>query len=155
MTLQYRIRSKYEDRLWRQRVYLGEQLVLDAFDRWCLSDAEFPTRSVVAGVLYLFSPRCDPFKLSPYRLGERLGGVVGTPAEEYRATWPGRTEAQGRALIDALTAGIETAVSSWDGGGGPSCGSLAEGAVGEIVAQQYVVFHHCETTRRDTNPWGI
>jgi len=40
MTLQYRIRSKYHDELWRQRVFLCEQLVADSYGRWCRSDED-------------------------------------------------------------------------------------------------------------------
>ena len=72
MTLQYRIRSKYADQLWGRRVYLCERLLADAYDRWCRSDEDFPVRRAVAAALFLFSPRCEPFEMSPYRLGERL-----------------------------------------------------------------------------------
>ena len=157
MTLQYRIRSKYEDQLWGQRVYLCEQLLADAYDRWCRSDEDFPVRRVVAGVLFLFSLRCEPFEMSPYRLCERLANIVGTPEDEYRLTWPKRDESQGAELITALSTGVTRAVELWSDGGnkGPSGIELAEYLVGEIVAGQYVVFHHCETTRRDINHWGI
>ena len=65
MTLQYRIRSKYQDQLWRQRVYLCELRVADANNRWCRSEEDFPIQRVVAGVLLFFSPRCEPFEISP------------------------------------------------------------------------------------------
>jgi hypothetical protein len=156
VTLQYRIRSKYQDQLWRQRIYLCERLLSDAIDRWCLSDGEFPKQPVVAGVLYLFSPRCEPLELSSHRLCERLGKVIGTPEEEYRMTWPRREEPQGQALIASLSVIVVDAVESWCGRGvEPSSVRLAESLVEEVVAQQYVVFHHCETTRRDINHWGI
>ena len=96
MTLQYRIRSKYWDQVLRQRVYLCEHLVADAYNRWCLSADEFAIQSVVAGTLFLFSPRCEPFELSRYQVGEQLAVAVGTPEDEYRLTWPKRDEAQGR-----------------------------------------------------------
>ena len=157
MTLQYRIRSKYQDQLWRQRVYLCEQLVSDIYDRWCRSDEDFPVRRVVAGVLYLFSPRCEPFVVSPYLLCERLSNTIGEPEDEYRLTWPRHEESQSAELIAALSSGITKAVEVWSEGGdnGPSSIELAEYLVGEIVALQYVVFHHCESTRRDINHWGI
>ena len=157
MTLQYRIRSKYQDQLWRQRVYLCEQLVVDAYDRWCRSDEDFPIQCVVAGALFLFSPRCEPFEMSPYRLCERLATLASTPENEYRLTWPKRDESQSAELIAALSMGVTRAVELWREGSdrGPSSVELAEYLVGEIVARQYVVFHHCETTRRDINHWGI
>ncbi len=131
MTLQYRIRSKYQDQLWRQCVYLCERLLSDAIDRWCLSDSEVPIQPLVAGVLHLFSPRCEPSQLSPYRLCERLGKFVGTPAEEYRLTWPRHEESQGQALIASLSAIVARAVSSWnDSGTNPSSNPLAELIVG-------------------------
>lgn len=76
MTLQYRRRSKYQDELWRGRVYLCERLMSEAVNQWYLSGGEFPTQPVVAGVLYLFSPRCEPLELSPYHLVERLGKIM-------------------------------------------------------------------------------
>jgi len=157
VTLQYRIRSKYQDQLWRQRVYLCQQLLSDAYDRWCRSDEAFPLRGVVAGVLFLFSPRCEPFEMSPYRLCERLIGVVGAPEDEYRMTWPQRDESQGTELIAVLSMGVTRAVELWGEGDdkGPSSVELAEKLVREVVAQQYVVFHHYETSRRDVNHWGI
>jgi hypothetical protein len=157
VTLQYRIRSKYQDQLWRQRVYLCEQLVADAYDRWCRSDEDFPNQRVVAAALFLFSPRCTPFELSPYRLCPRLATVTGTPEDEYRLTWPKREESESAELIAALSTGVTRAVELWRDGRdkGPSSVELAEYLVGEIVARQYVVFHHYETTRRDINHWGI
>ena len=156
MTLQYRIRSKFEDDLWRQRVYLCERLVYEAVDQWFLSGGVFPTQLLVAAVLYLFSPRCYPYELSPYRLVERLGKLSGTSEEEYRQAWPRWSEAEGQALLASLSALVENAVSLWTAGDEDwSSGKLAERLVDEIVAKQYVVFHHTETTRRDVNHWGI
>jgi hypothetical protein len=156
MTLQYRIRSKYEDEKWKHRIYLCDHLLLDAIDQWCRSDAEFPIRDIVAGVLYLFSPRCRPFELSKYRLPEQLRAVAKSPEDEYRLTWPRRDESQGAELIAALSTGVTRAVELWGvGRDRPTGAELAEYLVGEIVALQYVVFHHYETTRRDINHWGI
>lgn len=157
MTLQYRIRPKHADQVWRQRVYLCEQLFAEAYERWCHSDGDFPTRSVVAAVLYLFSPRCSPFDLFHHRLGERLAGTVGLPEDEYRSTWPKRNEAQAAELIAAMSRGVELAAELWSEGNeaGPSAVALADFCVSEIVARQYVIFHHYETTRRDLNHWGI
>jgi hypothetical protein len=122
--------------------------------------AQFETSNcpgVVAGILYLFSPRCEPLELSPYRLCEWLGRIVGTPEEEYQLAWPRRAESQGHALIASLSAIIAGAVKLWGdhGVGNPSSGVLAEQLAEEIVAQKYVIFHHCQTTRRDLNHWGI
>lgn len=155
MTLQYRIRSKYEDEKWQQRIYLCNNLLLEAIDQWCRADAEFPTRNIVAGVLYLFSPRCYPFGPSPYRLCEQLSEVV-SPEAEYQLTWPNRDESQSAELIAALSMGVTRAVDLWNAGRDrPSSVELTEYLVGEIVAFQYVVFHHYETTLRDINHWGI
>lgn len=157
MTLQYRIRPKYEDERWRQRVYLSETLLSDAIDQWCRSGTEYPVWGVVARILYLFSPRCEPFNLSPYRLYEWLGQIVGTPEHEYQLAWPRRPASQGRALITSLSTIMVGAVQSWTdhGLGNSSSKGLAEQLAAEFVAQKYVVFHHCQTTRRDPNPWGI
>jgi hypothetical protein len=157
MTLQYRIRPKYEDQRWKHRVCLCDKLLSDAMDHWCREDAEFPTRHVVAQVLYLFSPRCEPFELSPYRICERLGDLVETPEGEYQIAWPRREESQSKALIASLSAIVAGAVESWTdrGAGYPSSGELAERLAEEILAQRYVIFHHCQSTRRDINHWGI
>lgn len=157
MTLQYRIRPRYEDERWRQRVDLCDRLVSEAIDGWCRSEAEFPTRDIVAGVLYLFSPRCEPSGLTPYRLGERLGEIAESPENEYRRAWPRREESQGHALIASLSAIIAGAVESWADRGVAASSSrdLVERLAEEIVAQQYVIFHHDQTTRRDINHWGI
>lgn len=157
MTLQYRIRSKYEDERWRHRVFLCENFLLETIDYWCRTDAAFPTNAVVAGILYLFSPRCDPFQLSPQRLRERLGELAGVPEKEYRLTWRQREASQAEALIASLGAIIAEAVESWieHGIAEPSSSSIAQRIAEEIVAQQYVVFHHYQATRRDINPWGI
>src|SRR5262249_16795490 len=130
----------------------------ETIDQWCRSDTVFPTPSVVAGVLYLFSPRCgDPCDQSPHRLAETLGKIVGTPESEYLQAWPHRDESLRKALITALTAIVEESVKPWTDGSDPdpSSGSLARRMVEQIVAQQFVVFHHRETTRRDVNHWGI
>jgi hypothetical protein len=157
MTLQYRIRSKDEDERWRQRIYLCDKLLRDAIDWWCRTDSVFPTYDVVGSVLYLFSPRCDPFELSPYRLVERFGGIIGTPETEYRLAWPRRSTAEADSLIAALAAIVAGAVRTWieRGVGDPSTGEVADRLAEEIVARRYVSFHHRETTRRDVNHWGI
>lgn len=157
MTLQYRIRSKYADQLWRERVYLCEQLLSETYDRWCRSDHDFPVRGVVAAALYLFSPRFNPTEMSTNGLSERLLNIVGTPEEEYRLTWPKRDGSLSMELIAAMSMCVMKAVqlSTESTNGGPLSAELAEWLISEIIARQYVVFHHCETTRRDDNHWGI
>jgi hypothetical protein len=157
MTLQYRIRSKWEDELWRHRIYLCDKLLQDCLDQWCRSNAPFPIRIVVTDVLYLFSPRCYPFSLAQYQLAEQLAGLVASAENEYRMTWPERDEPEGVALIASLTGIVTRAVESWSdrGLGSLSSGEVAEQLAAEIVARQYVVFHHNETTKRDLNHWGI
>ena len=157
MTLQYRIRPKYEDQRWQHRVTLCGKLLLETIDRWCLTDAQFPVRSVVAGVLYLFSPRCDPYQLPSHRLCEWLANVVETPEREYQLAWPHCEESQAEAAVLSLTAILDEAVELWTDRGikSPSAGAMAQRIAEEIVAQQYVVFHHYESTCRDINPFGI
>lgn len=157
MTLQYRIRSKYEDELWRQRVYLCEKLLEEAYDKWCRSDDPFPTTSFVAGVLYLFSPRCDPYRISPHRVNRQVAEVVDAPEVEYHLTWPKREPEQAAALVAALTGIMNEAIQSWEQPDSEVAagGSVSKRLVEEIVTQQYVIFHHKETTRRDLNHWGI
>jgi hypothetical protein len=146
MSLQYRLRDDSEGIRWRYRIHRGDKLLLDALDAWCRSNAEFPIGDVVAEILYLFSPRCDPFALPAYHLREHLGKLVGTPEEEYRQTWPRREESWGLSLIAALREILEAAVKSWieHDNWNPPSGELAECLAEELIAQQYVI-----------NTWGI
>jgi hypothetical protein len=157
VTLQYRIRSKYEDDIWRQRVYLCEQLAAEEYDAWCRSTERLPETTYVASLLFLFSPRCDPFTLRPYHLAQQLASLVQSPEREYELTWARRPPAKANELIEALRACLTKAERLWEQARGPSqCSAgLASQIVDEIVGQQYVVFHHFETTRRDANHWGI
>jgi hypothetical protein len=157
MTLQYRIRLKYQDQRWDHRIYLCDKLLSEAVDLWLREDAEFPTRSIVAEILYLFSPRCEPFELPTYCLRRRLAEVVGTAEWEFQTAWPNRGLAQADALIVSLATIIGVVVESWTerGSQDSTSGGLTNRIVEELLAQQYVVFHHCETTRRDINHWGI
>jgi hypothetical protein len=157
MTLQYRIRSKYEDQRWWHRAQLCAEFLLSSIDRWCRSDAEFPIQPVIAGMLYLYSPRSDPDQFSQHGLCAQLSEIVRMPQAEYRLTWPGREEAHGEALIVALTKILAEAVQSWTDRGieDPSSETVAKRVIEEMMEQQYVVFHHYQTTRRDLNPWGI
>ena len=151
MTLQYRWRSTFEDERWRHRVYLCENLLAEAIDFWCRSEEEFPTRAVVAEILFLFSPRCEPYALSLYRLREQLESLVGTPEDEYRLSRCHREESKGDALIASLSAIITTTLDRWAerGTGSLSTTELAQRIAKEIMTQRYVVFRHCETTKRD------
>ncbi len=158
MTLQYRIRSKYEDDCWRQRVQLYEGVISAIFDRWCRSDADFPVTAFATGTLFLFSPRCDPENTTVSQLVEFiLGKDVTVPELEYSATWPKRPLSDGQRLIDAITGITVGAIQAWENDcvDQEQLNSLPVQIVTEIVGQQYVVFHHKETTRRDFNHWGI
>lgn len=157
MSLQYRIRSKSADEKWRARVRHCETSLSEFVDRWCREDADFPVRSFVAGTLFLFSPRCDPDG-NDEMLQVLLRTAQGTdPAIEFNSTWPARPISEATDLIQSLSQVIERAVGTWTAKGivalPLSC--VVERLVAEIVAHQYVIFRHYETTRRDLNHWGI
>ncbi len=151
MTLQYRTRSTFEDNIWQERVRLSNCLLMECVDVWCRSDADFPTDEVIASILYLFSPRCYSLGVSECRLREYLVGIVGTPAHEYSATRPQHGENQRSKLIDALSRIVGNALIQWGEGTllDPSIETVNRQIVEEIVEQQYVIFHHYHTTRRD------
>ncbi|MFN0052143.1 MAG: hypothetical protein ACKV0T_08125 [Planctomycetales bacterium] len=151
MTHQYRTRSLWEDRQWQRRIDLSDALLLQTVDWWCRCDAEFPISGVVAAVLRLFSPRCIPDKMVEPGLRESLLAIVDTPANEYRTTWPKRPECQQIQLVERLTEIVSNAVNAWATGSihEPMIESVNQELVDQIVDQQYVIFHHTETTRRD------
>jgi len=150
MTLQYSVRSMREDRKWQQRVRLSRHLLLETVDWWCRTNAEFPTEGTVAALLYLFSPRCEPFAVPDARVRQHLLAVVGTPAAEYSRAWPRRSEAEKDELIDSLTRILAEVVRQWnDDLENPPIEQVNQQIVAQIVGQKYVVFHHYETTRRD------
>lgn len=157
MTLQYRIRSRYHDERWRKRIRLCNELILQTTDMWCRDDADYPTQQVVARILYLFSPRCEPNNLSNPHLLKRLKEIVGAPTHEYESTWPKRPRSAAQELIHSLITILDDAVHAWTDGGlhDPVIETVVQQIVDEIVGRQYVIFHHKETTRRDNNHWGI
>jgi hypothetical protein len=157
MTLQYRIRSKYDDELWRHRVSLCEAVLFQALDAWCVSGVEFPTREIVTDVLYVFSPRCDANALSTSNVSQRLKSIVESPETECRLAWPERSSDEAAAIVASLSSVVSRAVEIWKVHGvrALSASDVAHAFVREILAQRYVVMHHSETTKRDANHWGI
>ncbi len=139
-----------EDRKWQQRIRLSGCLLLETVDWWCRADFEFPVDSTVASVLYLFSPRCNPFKVSETKVRQHLLNVVGTAITEYSQTWPRHTDAQKHELIDPLSQILSNAADRWDAGTfDPAIEMVNQQLVDQIVAHKYVIFHHNQTTRRD------
>ncbi len=155
MTLQYRIRSKYEDENWRQRIFHSNEMLLHYLNAWCTdSNSEFPVTEIVSRLLVLFSPRC---LLHQTNLRTLLNRPISTPTDEYQATWPKRSGEAAKTLIDSLVQTLQDAIQAWESHGFSSLPHtvVIDRLVGEIVDQQYVVFYHNQTTRRDVNHWGI
>ncbi len=154
MTLQYRIRSKFEDEQWRDRVLLCRKLLLQYVDAWCRSDSEFPVETFLSKTLFLFSPRCLIHRL---KLAELLERGLTTSTEEYLATWPHRRNDSASMLIDSLNAIVKSAAKEWDANGFSelTIDFVVEMLVKEITGLHYVVFHHRQTTSRDCNHFGI
>ncbi len=155
MTLQYRIRSKYEDENWRQRIIHSNEMLLYYLNQWCAdSSCVFPVTEVVSRLLFLFSPRCMVYQTN---LRALLSRTIFVPMDEYRATWPNRSLGAATQLIDTLEQILEDAIREWEINGFSNLlhTDVIDRIVIEIVAQQYVVFHHNQTTRRDLNHWGI
>jgi hypothetical protein len=157
MTLQYRIRSKYEDQLWTHRVSLCDAVLATAVSDWCVAGGDFPAAEVVAVVLRVFSSRCFAGELRPSGIWGRLRATVGTAEAEYRSAWPRRGESEAAGLIGSLTAIVASAVRVWadDGLGALGFSDVTERLVAEILAGRYVIVHHSESTLRDANHWGI
>ncbi|HVS71702.1 MAG TPA: hypothetical protein VHQ47_10650 [Phycisphaerae bacterium] len=157
MTLQYRIRNKYQDQLWQYQISLCEALLAKSLDEWCAGDRDFPSRDVVAGILYLLSPRCDANSWSTSDVSQRLKSTAGSPEAEYAMTWPNRSGDEATTLVRSLSEIIAAAVEIWKTRGltALSTAALMNAVVAEILAQRYVIMHHYETTRRDANHWGI
>jgi hypothetical protein len=152
MTLQYLTRPMWEDREWQQRIRLFHCLLLETVDWWCRTDEKFPVDHIVAFVLYLFSPRCQPFRLSEVKkMREQLDGIVGTSAVECSLTWPRWSDWRKSNLIDTISRVLSEATARWDDGqmSDPSIEMTCWQIVDQIVAQKYVVFHHYHTTKRD------
>ncbi|HAH45840.1 hypothetical protein [Gimesia sp.] len=156
MTLQYRVRSQLEDQIWDRRIYLTERLLLDTIDFWVSSSDEFPSEAVIAVTLHLFSERCNPDKVNAQKILTRLQSLVDQPLKEYLLTWPKRTEEDGLSLIEDLQEIISSAVAVWEQQRNQSLSaqSVASQIVEQIVKQQYVVFHHHESTWRDKGGFG-
>jgi hypothetical protein len=155
MTLQYRIRSKYEDENWRQRIFHSNEMLLHYLNHWCAdSSSVFPVTEMVSRLLLLFSPRCV---LHQTNLRALLNLTISTPADEYRATWHNHSDGAAKNLIDSLVQILEDAIKEWESRGFSNLphADVIDRLVLEIVAHQYVVFHHNQTTRRDLNHWGI
>lgn len=157
MTLQYRIRSQHEDDKWRQKIQLCYALILQVTDEWCRSDYDYPTQNVVACVFSIFSPETKPDDLAKHELFEYLLNLVGDPTSEYAKVWPQREPTFSQELIHALTTILDDATLSWADSGlqNPTIESVVQLIVNEVVHQQFVIFHHWESTCRDNNHWGI
>lgn len=157
MTLQYRIRSKYEDDRWRQRARICALLLLDAVEEWCKSDLSFAVDDCVRCCLHLFSKRCDLDAISERHVKNQLLSASLIGREEYAAEWPCRTDADYSAISESMSQVLHEAVVKWesDGVGSLRADDVAGQLLDEIIGQQFVVFHHTETTRRDINHWGI
>jgi hypothetical protein len=151
MTLQYNVRSMSEDREWLERIRLSNCLLLETVDWWCRTDSDFPIDGTVASVLYLFSSRCNPFKVPDTRVREHLHNTVGTPTSEYSQTWSRRTDAEKSELIDTLSGILTEAVKRWNGGplDDLPIELVNQQIIDQIVAHKYIIFHHFQTTRRD------
>jgi hypothetical protein len=157
MTLQYRIRSKFEDQLWAHRISLCEAMLTKSLDGWCASHGVFPTDEVVAATLFLLSPQRFLYEWSPSGLWDRLRATMKMPEAEYQSAWPRRSSDDANTLIASLKSSLTTAVEIWTAHGivALSVQSVTKALVAEIVRQRYVIIHHSESTLRDANHWGI
>ena len=151
MSLQYRTRNMWEDRLWQQRVRLSQCLIVETVDWWCRNDVTFPLSETIAAVLFLFSPRCDPLRVPETNIRQHMAEHVGAPRTEYIQTWPQHPESRGTELIDRLSQIFNGAVHDWSAGSmlTPTIESVKQQIVDGIVTHHYVVFRHHQTTSRD------
>lgn len=142
----------WQDLIWRQRVRVSGLFLLDVVDHWCREGDEFPLSKTVAGLLYVFSARFDPMDTPESNIRERIFEHTGTPRAEYLLTWPKRSDSQASELTDALSTAITEAVSRWADGSlrTTSIDSVIDQVMKLIVAKQYTIFHHFQTTRRDS-----
>lgn len=156
MTLQYRPRSLWEDRLWFQRVRLAELLILDTVDWWCRKDLEFPIQQTIGGFLFLFSPRCAPFDIPERSVRQYLQEHAKAPLDEYALAWPNKSIDTGDEIVGDLTGKLRSAVDRWSSEPIASLApeTVTEDLVGCIVARGFVVFRHFKTTRRDGGFFG-
>ena len=157
MTLQYRIRPKYEDDRWRHRIRICNLLILESVDEWCNSDLKFATEDCVRCSLHLFSKRCALTGIREHGVKSQLLSESFDCRKEYAMEWPRRTDADCSSLVGSMSQVLLDAEAQWEcsGIGTLSVEDVAGQLVDEIVAHQFVVFHRTETTRRDTNHWGI
>ena len=139
------------DRAWQARVRLASCLLLETVDAWCRDGGEFPTEFTVASLMFLLSRRCQPDGINKTGLREHISGNVTTPAVEYEQEWPQRESSLADELIQSMSDILSAAVAQWDAGtlSEPSMENVTQRIVDEVVARQYVVFHHYESTRRD------
>tara|TARA_R110002111_G_scaffold256979_3_gene324791 strand:- start:149536 stop:150021 length:486 start_codon:yes stop_codon:yes gene_type:complete len=156
MTLQHRNRSNFKDQIWNRKVYLTEKLLLDSIDDWAQSEEDFPIRDVVSGILHLFSSRYEPESINDQQLKVYLQKQADSPELEYFLTWPKRTAAEGQELIGLISQIVSSAIAEWSNHGSHSLTvtSVLEQIVDQIMKQQYVIFHHHETTLRDQGGFG-
>ena len=151
MTLQHRRRNQWEDQTWRERIRLSNAFLTEVVDWWCRSDEDFPIDDVIAGILFLFSPRCYPLGMSDFELLEQVCEVVDSPSDEYSKTWPKRGDDQRTEMVEALSQILVEAVKNWNSGSlaDPTIEGVNRLIVEQIIVRQYVVFHHYQTTKRD------
>src|SRR5688500_7214230 len=116
MTLQYRTRDMSDDRRWDQRLRLSETLLMDVVDWWCRGDHDFPLDSTVASLLFIFSPRCDPFAIPVSNVKQWLFDRVDSPSVECARTWPRHDEQTRSDLIAALIGTLQQAIEGWNAG---------------------------------------
>lgn len=124
---------------------------MDIVDWWCRDDCDFPFESTVASLLYLFSPRCDPFSIPESGLRRRLFDIVESPSVEYALTWPKHDEQKQSDVIASLTDVLRNVVERWTDGSmtEPSVANVNQRIVDRVVDHKYATFHHKQTTRRD------
>lgn len=156
MTLQYRPRSAWEDQKWQHRIWLCKCLVTETVDWWCRADCGFPVEPTVASVLFIFSPKRDAQQIPESNLRAFLSSAAESATSEYAHAWPNHAPEMQSRLINDISAILCDAEQQWTTGSllEPSVESVTEQIVAEIVAQQYVVFHHTQTTRRDGGFYG-
>ncbi len=135
--------------------YFCAALLVHYSERWCNGTvAEFPVSGIVSRLLFLFSSRCEVHRTNLQTLLTRTDSGA---SQEYLETWPHRTQSVGLHLIDLLEDILENAVHNWEAIGfmEQPHDVVVQELVDTIVSEQYVIFHHHETTSRDRNHWGI
>ena len=107
--------------------------------------------------LHLFSKRCALTGIREHGVKSQLLSESFDCRKEYAMEWPRRTDADCSSLVGSMSQVLLDAEAQWEcsGIGTLSVEDVAGQLVDEIVAHQFVVFHRTETTRRDTNHWGI